>query len=739
MKSAPISTNQHQSAPISTNQHQSAPISTVKLTFLFFLALTFFSINSNAQFWTITGDSAQNLSANLFRDLKIDINQINNNILQLDKNSPAYKKQDSLKLETKSFKIDFDLFNFKTLSKVLNSNVFIEKFTLSGMEQLDFQLEKIKLSDDAKLYFVAGNFNEFSGPINNYDLNKKEQNYLHTGFFSSNDVYIILVENNTSKNPKSKFRITESWFIEKNTNSKAKVNGPSPNAACYPEYNDLAYSVGKSYNNARKHCTFAVINNEKNDRTPLFLTARHCIATNAFDLNLDPSDIATLVNTMYIIPRRYLCNTTTEEPYRWNFTGATYLASQWPSDHLLVKNNYPLPINISYLGWDRTNYGNQTPVFSLHNPGGSSNPVSVQRLSIGTISGTSSVVTGSKYQINWTLGETVVGSSGGPLFNSTNRKIIGALSYELGTSNYYKIANAWSTSTYPLKAHLSPSFNLTSINTLNPLQINGPNILCYNQSATLTMPNLLFGENMTWTVSNGLQILSSNGYSVVVKANNPSFIGQVTVTANFNTQNFPTAQLLPQTTQFSFWVGLSNVTITNSTTSHTVNSGSSINMSQSSTNVLKVNNVSQITAINWNFPASWSKSGTTGSPVSVYSFTSGSPFSVSLTNLCGTSSGSFFVSPVAIIKPATVYPNIASDDISISFSKKENGFYEIPEVITIIDPISQRIVNSKNIDANDITADGILKFSLRGLDFGQVIIHLNFGERIESNKILIIK
>src|SRR5690606_25291772 len=141
-------------------------------------------------------------------------------------------------------------------------------------------------------------------------------------------------------------------------------------------------------------------------------------------------------------------------------TGSTYLTSYWPTDYLLVEMEDDLPMSINYLGWDRDAVAINTPVYSLHHPGGSYNARQVY--SSGFKSGNS---LDDKHKVSWTVGEIEDGSSGGPLLKIGGNKVIGGASWREDPALYFKLSNAW---TNGLKEYLSNINNYTSLNALIP-------------------------------------------------------------------------------------------------------------------------------------------------------------------------------------------------------------------------------------------------------------------------------
>jgi hypothetical protein len=127
--------------------------------------------------------------------------------------------------------------------------------------------------------------------------------------------------------------------------------------------------------------------------------------------------------------------------------------------------------------------------------------------------------------VEWNLGVTEPGSSGGPLLN-TARQVIGQLrggssSCSSPTLNdrFGKFGKSWDLhpqSAYQLKYWLSPNQDLFEISGLDRGYITGPLKVCYGQNATYSMPNLPSGYTISWSVSPQLTIVSTTAGTVTV-------------------------------------------------------------------------------------------------------------------------------------------------------------------------------------------------------------------------------
>ena len=173
-------------------------------------------------------------------------------------------------------------------------------------------------------------------------------------------------------------------------------------------------------------CSAALVNNTRNDKTPLLLTANHCLD------NSDPSYWSVRFNWVSPNP---VCATGEESgDLQTNFTmsGAQLLANSSLSDFALVQlhNSIPQSWDVVFAGWDNSD---DNPLYEvgIHHPNGDimkicrddsgAEKVDANGTQVWLIGG-GSHGTGN----GWEIGTTESGSSGSPLFNE-HGKIIGQL------------------------------------------------------------------------------------------------------------------------------------------------------------------------------------------------------------------------------------------------------------------------------------------------------------------------
>jgi len=201
-------------------------------------------------------------------------------------------------------------------------------------------------------------------------------------------------------------------------------------------------------------CSGAMINNVRQDLTPYFLTANHCMSGTP--------------NT-WVIMFNYQSPTCVNQdgPLNYTVSGTTTMAKNSSSDFALLKLNTAPPdsYQVHFAGWTRVNAPSTSSV-GIHHPDGD-----IKKISFDYEPCVSSDYTPSPYLPNshweitaWNDGTTEPGSSGSPLFDQ-NHRIIGQLhggwaSCTSITQDYYgKFSMSWDYGTTPatrLKDWLDP-------------------------------------------------------------------------------------------------------------------------------------------------------------------------------------------------------------------------------------------------------------------------------------------
>ena len=176
-----------------------------------------------------------------------------------------------------------------------------------------------------------------------------------------------------------------------------------------------AISIGGSL-----YCSGFMVNNTAQDRTPYFMTARHC--------NISGSNAASLV--VYWNYQTSSCGGPRDGQLNQFQTGAFYRSSYSPSDVTLVElDESPDPAwGVTFAGWDRSG-ADATSAVAIHQPSGDEKAISFENnpTTMTSYLGTASPGDGTHVRVaDWDIGTTEPGSSGSPLFNQDHR-VVGQL------------------------------------------------------------------------------------------------------------------------------------------------------------------------------------------------------------------------------------------------------------------------------------------------------------------------
>jgi len=202
--------------------------------------------------------------------------------------------------------------------------------------------------------------------------------------------------------------------------------------------------------NGSAWCSGSMINNVREDETPYFLTANHCLGS----------------EETWIFMFRYESPTCSNinGPTNYTVSGSTLLANSSTSDFglLLLDEAPPESYNIYFNGWSNINTPSTNSV-GIHHPAGD-----IKKISFDDDPTTSADYLQTSGTTHWRIGSwddgtTEGGSSGSPLFDQ-NHRIIGQLhggyaSCTSITSDWYgKFAVSWdgSSSSNRLRDYLDP-------------------------------------------------------------------------------------------------------------------------------------------------------------------------------------------------------------------------------------------------------------------------------------------
>lgn len=205
--------------------------------------------------------------------------------------------------------------------------------------------------------------------------------------------------------------------------------------SCTSGYTSESNAVAKMNfveGNATYQCSGTLLNDRAGSGTPYFLSANHCVSTQA---------VASTLQTFWFY-RSASCNALVLDPaYKTLAGGAVLLYASTNTDTSFMRLNSLPPAGAVYAGWSVTPPAVSTSVFGLHFPEGDLQKISTGRvssfqnctpLSDGTESfscSAGSQSTGNFLDTLFTSGSTESGSSGSPLFQTvgSTRYVVGQL------------------------------------------------------------------------------------------------------------------------------------------------------------------------------------------------------------------------------------------------------------------------------------------------------------------------
>ena len=230
-------------------------------------------------------------------------------------------------------------------------------------------------------------------------------------------------------------------------------------------------------------CTGSLVNNANQDLSPYFLTANHCLGG----------------NNSWIFMFNYQSPVCTNQngPTNMTVSGSTLMANSSTSDFalLLLNENPPESYNVHYAGWDVSGSTPSTPV-GIHHPSGD-----IKKISFDYNNASNS---GNYWDVDsWDDGTTEPGSSGSPLFDGNNHRIIGQLyggvasCTNFGYDTYGKTSTSWNLG---MRNYLDPNnTGLTYLDGMDAIDLPDP-ALSYSDV------DLIFELNDGDTQINSLEI-----------------------------------------------------------------------------------------------------------------------------------------------------------------------------------------------------------------------------------------
>ncbi len=193
-------------------------------------------------------------------------------------------------------------------------------------------------------------------------------------------------------------------------------------------------------------CTGSLVNNVRQDLTPYFLTANHCLG----------GESSWIFMFNYESPG---CNNQNGPTYM-TVQGSTLLDNSSSSDFALLRLQEDIPesYEVHYAGWDASGNTPSTPV-GIHHPSGD-----IKKISFDYNNASNA---GNYWDVNnWEDGTTEPGSSGSPLFDGNSKRIVGQLyggtasCTSITYDTYGKVSTSWGLG---LRDYLDPDNTGTTV------------------------------------------------------------------------------------------------------------------------------------------------------------------------------------------------------------------------------------------------------------------------------------
>jgi hypothetical protein len=294
----------------------------------------------------------------------------------------------------------------------------------SGASGVGVHFRNFALADGEEVYVYGGGSNSIVfGPYT-------EKGPWGSGEFWSGtvdgDTAVIEFYKNTDETQQG-FDVSEVSHILPELDWRLRSNEPDVlncevDESCFSDPQKNAVARILFNNNGPYLCTGTLLNNFAQDGTPYFLTANHCVNSQA---------VAQTVEA-YWFYQTTSCNSGILRNWVHSPPGANLLATQGSNDFAFLRLQTNPPGGAFFSGWTSVAQSAGTNVFGLHHPDGYIPPSvnSYLRRSTGSIANTTFGCLGltNGYEVGWTSGSTEPGSSGSGLFTSNGHYLVGVLS-----------------------------------------------------------------------------------------------------------------------------------------------------------------------------------------------------------------------------------------------------------------------------------------------------------------------
>jgi lysyl endopeptidase len=325
--------------------------------------------------------------------------------------------------------VSFTPDNSGTWTKLADGRIWRLAIQSPGAVSMNLGITRFSLPEGAKLWIYSGKRQDVNGPYT--QRQRSHLGSLWTPVVRGDEIIIeLFVPTGTAK------PIVEISKVNRGYRGFAKDNipGGGGEGACEIDvacpqaspWGDQINAVGVYTLNGTAQCSGALVNDTAVDFTPYFLSANHCSVTTV-------NDATVVVYWNFQSPN---CGDHGGGSIADNQSGSTFRASYAPSDVLLFELDAKpdASYNVFHAGWDAT--GTTPPsTVCIHHPSCDVKSISFSDNAPESTAYYSDtpILSGDHWRVVWDNGTTDAegvtepGSSGSPLFETTNRRIIGQL------------------------------------------------------------------------------------------------------------------------------------------------------------------------------------------------------------------------------------------------------------------------------------------------------------------------
>ena len=348
--------------------------------------------------------------------------------------------------------VNYNLNNSGQWEETNSGKIWRLSITSEGAYSINLLYDRFLIPDGAELFIYDNDMNTVLGAFTSQ--NNKDHETFSTAPTKGDVVIIEYFEpHNVDFNGEIQInRVIHGYkdiFYPDETRGYGDSGSCNNNVNC-PEFVDWAEEVRSVAmiltSGGSRLCTGSLVNNVRQDLTPYFLTANHCLGGNnswIFMFNYESPG----------------CNNQNGPTYM-TVQGSTLLDNSSSSDFALLRLQEDIPVSyeVHFAGWDATGNTPSTPV-GIHHPSGD-----IKKISFDYNNASNA---GNYWDVNnWEDGTTEPGSSGSPLFDGNTHRVVGQLyggtasCSSITYDTYGKFSTSWNLG---IRTHLDPDNTGTTV------------------------------------------------------------------------------------------------------------------------------------------------------------------------------------------------------------------------------------------------------------------------------------